>query len=850
MGGFGMPEYWMFEDYQEDVLDPRSKIEQLTLLDTEITNEALLPRYQSDLEANEWPRLERYYSQLFAGFILDRVGGIIDTKPVKEYETRFHEFRHHVIELNQLLPRGSSGSTTTISEPAERILLKRLRQQGYDPSALDIQHISHGGGLYLLELFVTAAQQESATDESLLTTLIDQASQLDQVGKEDALAILSYPVLMVRLWENQETGLEKWLANGGEGILEMATATGKTVAGIAAIADVCGDIPEDDSQAPETECAKIMIVAHSNAILSQWEREIRDKLGLATSALSGGGRPDRLSFATGTVEFYTAQSLLPRYDRDLHDEYDLVIYDEVHHYSNLDGFGKAIQRPNYKRAMGLSATIGDETDPKRRRLQEVLAPVVYTYDVQDARRDGIIPEFDWTVHPTALDPYERDEWKQTTESITNQFRALRYDDETTRILRKLSVPFVELEDLGDFIQAHQAAELELDGKVPDSWGRLQASIQSRNWIRHRSQPKLDGALELAREYLTGADSGVKIVMFAMDIETTEQIGEALSDVTENTFVVHSQVASSTRKKDEIVNQRIEQFGKADHGVLIAPKILDEGIDVPDAEVGINVAGTKTKLQLVQRMGRILRRYGDQKPHFHHFVAVPDEFHIEGLDSKQYVQELNWVRELGETISKQPVIERAHVDEDVLDRAEERGNELWARDLLADLEVETVQGSVHLDELISALTLSSAETLRSTVDFSQEEVVESDWKTAMTLLREDETLPIETLQRVWWLFPIYRDRPEQLLTLLDAVIDERQKQETDSISLDENKPDVQTESESAQKPSQSDTTPDSENARAPDADRDTHVPAEPNSNQKDQETDSGGHGLIQRIKSLF
>jgi len=101
-------------------------------------------------------------------------------------------------------------------------------------------------------------------------------------------------------------------------------------------------------------------------------------------------------------------------------------------------------------------------------------------------------------------------------------------------------------------------------------------------------------------------------------------------------------------------------------------MLDEGIDVPDAEVGINVTGTKTKLQLVQRMGRVLRKHGDQRPHFHHFIAMPDENYIAGLDSKEYVQELNWVRELGETIGVQPIIEEAGVDADLLKRAEQRG----------------------------------------------------------------------------------------------------------------------------------------------------------------------------------
>lgn len=220
-----------------------------------------------------------------------------------------------------------------------------------------------------------------------------------------------------------------------------------------------------------------------------------------------------------------------------------------------------------------------------------------------------------------------------TESISNQFKYIRHSKETKQILRRLSVPFVELEDLGDFIQAHQAAELELEEDLPDDWAKLQASIQSHNWIRHRSQPKLDDAIELAKQYLTEVDRGVKVVMFAMDIETTEKIADELRTVSDEVFLAHSKLASSTKKKDQLVRQQIDGFARADHGVLVAPKLLDEGIDVPDAEVGINVAGTKTKLQLVQRMGRVLHKHGDQRPHFHHYVAVPDDQFLDGLDSK-------------------------------------------------------------------------------------------------------------------------------------------------------------------------------------------------------------------------
>lgn len=809
-----LPPYWSFQEYQEAELEKLARTEALLRLDDEVGNKQLIPRYEGPVDVNEWDRLESYYSTLFSDFVVDRIDGLVDTTPIEVRRERFDDFRKDILRINEALPGTASEAAVTIPQPAELLLLKRLRERRFDPSDLDITYLEQGGPLYLLELFVTAARQQANRDfqtdggsavttdlsdgqggshraESLVEALIQETESLGEMEAAGIKEYLSRPVLMVTLWDNQREGLNEWLASDREGILEMATATGKTVVGIAAIAHLCGAFPDRPDVSPSVDDAQIMVVAHSNAILNQWRRELTEKLGLLGSTLQGDGQPDELSFATGTVEFRTAHSLLPQYDPDLKDKYDLIIYDEVHHYSNEGGFGNAISRPNYRASLGLSATIGeDEGDPRRTALEDLLAPVIYTYDLNDAIADGVIPEFEWTVHPTSFDASEQEEWRQSTESITNQFTALRGSESTTTILESLSVPFNELDDLGDFIQAHRAAGYELDRDVPDSWSNLHKAISSRSWIRHRSQPKIESAVNLAKDYLTEGE-GVKIVMFAMDIDTTERLHDELSAYTDNAFVVHSQVASSNAKKDRIVNRRIQQFATVDHGVLIAPKLLDEGIDVPDAEVGINVAGTKTKLQLVQRMGRVLRKHGNQKPRFHHFVAIPDEHYVHGIDSKAYVQELNWVRELGELIRQQPEFERADVDQEILNRAEERGHELWAQDLLAEREIETVQGSVHLQEVLNALNTTTVETLLADVDYSGDVIGKDDWQFALSKLRTEHS--VSDLQRIWWLLPLYRDRPSKLESLLtDSLKHLRDSDhitgfDADSLKREETKP---------------------------------------------------------------
>lgn len=790
MGPFD-PDYLNFDEYESDVLQGKTTFEQLLTMDNEISNYIHLTRYIGPLHPADQPDLYRRYSEQFEQFLHDRMDGVVSdpTQRTSPYTDQFGDFRKAIAELNQNLPGVDASPMTALPRPAERLLTKSLRRQGFDPSQMELAHMEREGTLYLLELFATAAQQEGPEGASLLSKLTSTLEAYRNADPDTLVESLQSPVLMVSLWKNQREGLEAWLEAGQAGVLEMATATGKTVAGIGAIAHLCGVLPNHDfdvwAHPSRTDDASIVIIAHSNAILSQWEREIRDLLGLNVGGADTSGQPDPLTFATGTIEFHTIHSMLPHNGGPPDKQYDLAIVDEAHHYANTSegGYGDALASLQAQAVLGLSATLGRQGTAKRQTLEELLGDVVYTYDIEEAQADGIIPEFEWTVHPTALDPDEAGEWEQKTTRISNQFSRVQNASQSRQILRSLDVPFDRMNDLGDFIRAHKAARVERDG-IPDSWQQLHAAIQDRNLIRHRSKPKLDGAIALARDYLTADGDGIKMVMFAMNIDIADRIGEALEEVTDNVFVVHSKVASSNAKKDRIVRSRIDEFDAVDNGVLIAPQLLDEGVDVPDAEVGINVAGTKTELQLIQRMGRVLRKHGNQRPHFHHYVAVPEEQRLKGMDGKALAQALYWVRELGERIGCQPNIEPAAVDADVIARARQRGNELWAEDLMAENDVESVDGPIDLKEILASLTPNAAEILLDEMTYRGESVTESEWERGMTAIRKRSQMPPNQLQQIWWLFPLYQNQPTQLRTILESARDQStSRPNTDEPSAD-------------------------------------------------------------------
>lgn len=60
-------------------------------------------------------------------------------------------------------------------------------------------------------------------------------------------------------------------------------------------------------------------------------------------------------------------------------------------------------------------------------------------------------------------------------------------------------------------------------------------------------------------------------------------------------------------EQEVRRLALERFRDGELRILISCRALDEGFDVPDADVGIVLSCASIERQRIQRMGRILRR---------------------------------------------------------------------------------------------------------------------------------------------------------------------------------------------------------------------------------------------------
>ena len=65
---------------------------------------------------------------------------------------------------------------------------------------------------------------------------------------------------------------------------------------------------------------------------------------------------------------------------------------------------------------------------------------------------------------------------------------------------------------------------------------------------------------------------------------------------------------------------LAKFRAGELTVLVSSQVLDEGLDVPEAEVAIVVGGTASKRRHVQRVGRILRPSPGKRAHVYELAV--------------------------------------------------------------------------------------------------------------------------------------------------------------------------------------------------------------------------------------
>ena len=389
----------------------------------------------------------------------------------------------------------------------------------------------------------------------------------------------------MKLYTWQRDCLRAWEKSRRRGIVHVVTGAGKTILALAAMDRFLSDHPD----------GRVKIVVPTIPLARQWQTALfhhASQPGMRPGFFGGGIRDD----ADRPVMIYIVNSA--RQALPLHVRRDfalgrhvLLICDECHHYGspqNRHIFDFAQPSPASAEryaALGLSAT--PFTTPGGDVLTRALGPEIFRYDADCAASDGIVSSFFVCEVAVSFLPGERDAYQQ-----------LSY--EMMLLGKKLLRLCPSLQNLssGDYIKAisRLAKEADMDPSHPA------AAFLLTSWRRKEISILAEARLLCGISLIEQLPLKSRILIFCERIEQAEKMAQLVRRRFGSVCgLYHSKMSMEARERN------MADFREGRCRILVSCRCLDEGIDVPEASVGIALSGASVSRQRIQRLGRVIRR---------------------------------------------------------------------------------------------------------------------------------------------------------------------------------------------------------------------------------------------------
>ena len=336
---------------------------------------------------------------------------------------------------------------------------------------------------------------------------------------------------------------QAWQDANHTGTVEAGTGSGKTYLGIMAV------LQHGEPWG---------VIVPTEHLQHQWRDEIRSIIPDADIGLVGGGHNERGHQITiAIVNSIRYEDFAP----------DNVVLDEAHRYASQENI-KFLIHGSYKRVLALSATI--EREDSRHKLLTNMYPVVYKLTQGDAIKEGYIAPYRVIHAGVQLTRGER----------------VEYDTNDSSVRRAMKL-------FGGF-PAMRRAIRSGDSRAADGM----RAVTRRKSIVWNAENKVPAVHEVLMREKNGQLP--KTIVFSQLKKTAAAVRKDLKKRGVEAAIYHSGLSSKDRQA------MLADFKEGRVQVMVAVKALDEGVDVPDCEVAVILAGSSVKRQLIQRVGRVLR----------------------------------------------------------------------------------------------------------------------------------------------------------------------------------------------------------------------------------------------------
>jgi superfamily II DNA or RNA helicase len=389
---------------------------------------------------------------------------------------------------------------------------------------------------------------------------------LDDRGVDYEDRVLSLPALDLgsayKLRDYQRDARADWEAADRRGVLELPTGSGKTVIGIKAI---------------EAVGRPTLVVVPTVDLLTQWRRELEREFSVPVGQMGGGEQ---------TVEALTVSTYDSAYLRadEVGDRFGLVVFDEVHHLGG-EGYREIARLLAAPARLGLTATF-ERPDGAHEVVAEVVGPLVHRVEVDELAGDHLAA-YDIKRIEVSLTPDERETYETHQQTFTDY----------------LARSGIQMRSGSDYQEL-----VKRSGTDPEAREALLAKQRARE-VMMNAERKVDRLADILDRHRGGASdapgpgrgsrSGDRVIVFTAHTDLVYRLSERFL----LPAITHETGASERR-------EILDRFREGDYSRVVTANVLDEGVDVPDANVAVLLSGSGSQREFTQRLGRILRPKDD------------------------------------------------------------------------------------------------------------------------------------------------------------------------------------------------------------------------------------------------
>jgi len=356
--------------------------------------------------------------------------------------------------------------------------------------------------------------------------------------------------------QQQRKALNNWAVNGFEGSIIAGTGFGKSRCGVIAVGETIKRLTEYNEHGERIVYITALVLVPTTQLKDQFREEFI-KWGYEG--------------VLDTVEFMCYQSAYKMVGK----HYDIVICDEIHLGLSPE-YRKFFDNNVFERLLCMTATLPEEYEYKDLLIE--MAPIIFEITLDECVDLGLVSPYNITCRPLELTYNERTEYKK----INNRFVYWKGQ-------------------LGNF-DAWENATYILKN-ISSSPEEKKAAIQFYRAIRERKQ-----IIDFAENKI----EAFKTIVLDNPEKRILAFGgaNAFTDMLTDSVIPLAQAYHSKRTKKQR-DSALENFKSGMINVLCSTKALNQGFDVPDANMGIVCGLTSKSLPMIQRVGRLIRFQEDK-----------------------------------------------------------------------------------------------------------------------------------------------------------------------------------------------------------------------------------------------